>query len=1022
MSKPLATTLAVVLIGPVGLIFALTGTGEAALVALDIGGPAILGSTQIDVPEPGQITILASGNDIWGNADQFHFYYEEYLATSNIVVQARVLDVSNVNPWAKAGVMIRDLLGADSINRAMLGTPGPSYPTRVNRRASQYRDTTGGNSGGINDEMADLFPSPPGTGLYVHVTLDTFLNQTSAEYSRDGEIWNPQGDTRTWNGTGSVFVGLAVTSHTNATLTNAVVSDFSITGGTLIELIVWNESGNGNWNSPHWLPEGTPHIASDVTIETDTVTVGARAEAHRLSVKSGGGVVINDGQTLEVTDTITTEEGTSVAIGHSASLNAAGGTIDSLFTSGDSTWKFEGELDVSMLNDGGVPGTLSIQGGGNLITNNRIPGDVQLDATIIRVTDAIFSGRGANGDALGGSTKVILGADGGLDLKQTATTPVANSLVESCFPGRFGDRFLDPIDSADGLLTQMPGHVGSLEEQLSFGQFNDRCGGLVPGEDNLAVMWQGTIHADGATVPVDFPVTFGTSSDDASVVWIDLDDNGLFEHDGANGDEMIVDNKGFHANQTRVGQAVFPVVGEYNVAIGFYEAGGGQFMEVRWAPGSFSEMDYNFMPVLDPTDPAQAGVFTGFSVDSMDLTGVDVDAIGLGASIKVITGGTAVFGNVNIAAGKSLHIASDNTVSFNDMTLGDGATIGSTIVVRGRLASAGAAQGPIPATMNIGGDLTVASTATVVFALQDEGLGQAADRLAIAGDLAINAGSTIAYVPHGINRFKAGTYTLISSAGAKGSKGILGSFTQDVLRNLGGYVSVGPNGDGLTYTAGAVTVTLDKDLHQADFSMDTLTDGSDFNIWNAHKFTSGTDWYSGDATADGDTDGSDFNQWNQAKFTEAEFTEAEGAEAIGVADFLYDPDTGVMVMDTGGDTLVSMLIEGPQALSIDGFAGGFDLETGTFWTQQYFAGKEQWIELTDTGVDGVFKIATYAAGLTAADFGGRTLGVEYGTWAGDIVFTTVTVIPEPSTLSLLAFAALGLLAYVRRKRRRRRTC
>jgi choice-of-anchor B domain-containing protein len=52
-----------------------------------------------------------------------------------------------------------------------------------------------------------------------------------------------------------------------------------------------------------------------------------------------------------------------------------------------------------------------------------------------------------------------------------------------------------------------------------------------------------------------------------------------------------------------------------------------------------------------------------------------------------------------------------------------------------------------------------------------------------------------------------------------------------------------------------------------DANLDGAVDGSDFNLWNAHKFTSNAAWCRGDFNADGVVDGSDFNLWNAGKFT-----------------------------------------------------------------------------------------------------------------------------------------------------------
>ncbi len=88
---------------------------------------------------------------------------------------------------------------------------------------------------------------------------------------------------------------------------------------------------------------------------------------------------------------------------------------------------------------------------------------------------------------------------------------------------------------------------------------------------------------------------------------------------------------------------------------------------------------------------------------------------------------------------------------------------------------------------------------------------------------------------------------------------------------------VGPDGDftdhiaaGLfrimDYTATSVRLLNYKAL-PGDANGDGMVDGQDFLIWNAHKFTAGTDWLTGDFTGDGVTDGQDFVAWNANKFT-----------------------------------------------------------------------------------------------------------------------------------------------------------
>jgi T5SS/PEP-CTERM-associated repeat protein len=74
----------------------------------------------------------------------------------------------------------------------------------------------------------------------------------------------------------------------------------------------------------------------------------------------------------------------------------------------------------------------------------------------------------------------------------------------------------------------------------------------------------------------------------------------------------------------------------------------------------------------------------------------------------------------------------------------------------------------------------------------------------------------------------------------------------------------------LDYDSAAVELINYRAL-PGDANGDGAVDGSDFGIWNAHKFTSSTDWSRGDFNGDGITDGSDFNIWNANKFTGVSF-------------------------------------------------------------------------------------------------------------------------------------------------------
>jgi regulation of enolase protein 1 (concanavalin A-like superfamily) len=153
------------------------------------------------VPSPGgasykngTFTVTGSGADIWGSADAFHYAMTSLNGDGTIV--ARVATVQTVDPWTKAGVMIRETQNAGSAHAFMLVSAGKGA-------AFQRREVTDGTS--VNTAGS--------TSTAPHwVKLTRSGNNFTAYESSDGTNW-------TWVGTDTipmaqmVYVGLAVTSH-----------------------------------------------------------------------------------------------------------------------------------------------------------------------------------------------------------------------------------------------------------------------------------------------------------------------------------------------------------------------------------------------------------------------------------------------------------------------------------------------------------------------------------------------------------------------------------------------------------------------------------------------------------------------------------------------------------------------------------------------------------------------------------------------------------------------------------------
>jgi hypothetical protein len=162
------------------------------------GYPAYVGSF-VEAPA-GTYTMTASGTDIWSMADEFHFAYKE-LSGAGVII-AKVESVENMDPWAKAGVMIRDTLEPDSANVALLVTP-------ENGVRFQYRNT----AGNITDrDFVEGITAPQWVKLER-----TTGGLVRALYSADGSAWTQMG-MRAISMKMPVYIGLALTSH-EATLT-----------------------------------------------------------------------------------------------------------------------------------------------------------------------------------------------------------------------------------------------------------------------------------------------------------------------------------------------------------------------------------------------------------------------------------------------------------------------------------------------------------------------------------------------------------------------------------------------------------------------------------------------------------------------------------------------------------------------------------------------------------------------------------------------------------------------------------
>jgi hypothetical protein len=151
--------------------------------------------------------VSGSGADIWDYADAFRFAYRTVSGDFSIVT--RVASVDHVDPWTKAGLMVRASTAADSAHVSLFATP-----SSTNGVAFQRRQTTGTYS--LHTAGPNLAP-----GVWLQLTRSG--GTITASYRRtSGESWTTIGSESSAALGSSVLVGLAVTSHADGSLATAV--------------------------------------------------------------------------------------------------------------------------------------------------------------------------------------------------------------------------------------------------------------------------------------------------------------------------------------------------------------------------------------------------------------------------------------------------------------------------------------------------------------------------------------------------------------------------------------------------------------------------------------------------------------------------------------------------------------------------------------------------------------------------------------------------------------------------------
>jgi regulation of enolase protein 1 (concanavalin A-like superfamily) len=181
----------------------------------DIGAVGAAGSSSYDAGSS-VFTVKGAGADVWGTADAFQYAYTAI--TGNGSITARVLTTSNTAAWVKAGVMIRGSLSPSAAQGFMLVSWSKGL-------AFQRRTV----DGGLSTSTAGTLAAAP-----YWVRVERVGDVITASQSADGVTWTVV-DSDTIPMSATVYVGLAVSSHTTAKTATATFDNVSIVQGTSTE-------------------------------------------------------------------------------------------------------------------------------------------------------------------------------------------------------------------------------------------------------------------------------------------------------------------------------------------------------------------------------------------------------------------------------------------------------------------------------------------------------------------------------------------------------------------------------------------------------------------------------------------------------------------------------------------------------------------------------------------------------------------------------------------------------------------
>ncbi|MBN2329536.1 MAG: hypothetical protein JXR73_20510 [Candidatus Omnitrophica bacterium] len=177
----------------------------------DIGAVAAAGDANYNENRQ-EYEVIGSGADIWGNGDEFHYVYKEISGPFSMSGLVEADPWESSDEWVKAGLMIRDNLNADSPHAFALIRPDfqIDFGWRSEKAASS-------SDSGLN------------TDAYGEFEVEKIGNKINLYYYASSTGEKTLGQTLTIPMEDPVYVGLAVTSHSDGNLSAGYFMDVELT-------------------------------------------------------------------------------------------------------------------------------------------------------------------------------------------------------------------------------------------------------------------------------------------------------------------------------------------------------------------------------------------------------------------------------------------------------------------------------------------------------------------------------------------------------------------------------------------------------------------------------------------------------------------------------------------------------------------------------------------------------------------------------------------------------------------------